>query len=127
MMILAPIAAYMLQMALSRGREFEADRSGAHLLHDGEPLARALEKIEAYAKQLPMNIDPAQAPGVHHQPAHRTQVRVRQAVQLAPADRGADPAPALRALLATSTLARCSSGGRGPASSSASSSSLPHW
>jgi heat shock protein HtpX len=61
MMILAPIAAYMMQMALSRGREFQADASGAHLLHDGEPLARALEKIEAYVKQRPMDINPAQA------------------------------------------------------------------
>ena len=60
-MILAPIAAYMMQMALSRGREFQADESGAHLLHDGEPLARALEKIEAYVKQRPMDINPAQA------------------------------------------------------------------
>jgi heat shock protein HtpX len=61
MMILAPIAAMMLQMALSRSREFEADHSGAELLGTGEPLARALEKIDAYAKQVPMNIDPAQA------------------------------------------------------------------
>ncbi len=62
MMILAPIAALLLQMALSRSREYEADRSGAELLGgDGEPLARALEKIEAYAKQVPMEIDPAQA------------------------------------------------------------------
>ena len=61
MMILAPIAAYMMQMALSRGREFQADESGAHLLHDGEPLARALEKIEAYVKQRPMDVNPAQA------------------------------------------------------------------
>ena len=62
MMILAPIAAVMLQMALSRSREYEADRSGAELLGgDGESLARALEKIEAYAKQVPMEIDPAQA------------------------------------------------------------------
>ena len=62
MMILAPIAAMMLQMALSRSREYEADRSGAELLGgNGEPLARALEKIEAYAKQVPMNVDPAQA------------------------------------------------------------------
>jgi heat shock protein HtpX len=62
MAILAPIAAAMLQMALSRSREFEADRTGAELLGgDGEPLARALEKIEAYAKQVPMNVDPAQA------------------------------------------------------------------
>jgi heat shock protein HtpX len=61
MMILAPVAAAMLQMSLSRSREYQADASGAHLLHDGEPLARALEKIEAYAKQRPMNINPAQA------------------------------------------------------------------
>jgi heat shock protein HtpX len=62
MMILAPVAAVMLQMALSRSREYEADRSGAELLGgDGEPLARALEKIEGYAKQVPMKVDPAQA------------------------------------------------------------------
>ncbi|HEX5095117.1 MAG TPA: zinc metalloprotease HtpX [Acidimicrobiia bacterium] len=61
MMILAPIAATMLQLALSRSREFEADRSGAELLGTGEPLARALQKIEGYAKQVPMNIDPAHA------------------------------------------------------------------
>jgi heat shock protein HtpX len=61
MSILAPIAAALIQMALSRSREFEADRSGAELLGDGEPLARALEKIDAYAKQVPMNVDPAQA------------------------------------------------------------------
>jgi heat shock protein HtpX len=61
MMILAPIAAMMMQMALSRSREFQADASGAHLLHDGEPLARALEKIEAYVKQRPMDVNPAQA------------------------------------------------------------------
>jgi heat shock protein HtpX len=61
MMILAPIAALMLQMALSRSREFEADHDGAELLGNGESLARALEKIEASAKQVPMNIDPAQA------------------------------------------------------------------
>jgi heat shock protein HtpX len=61
MIILAPIAAALLQMALSRSREFEADRSGADLLGTGEPLARALEKIDAYAKQIPMNIDPAHA------------------------------------------------------------------
>lgn len=61
LMILAPVAALMLQAALSRSREFEADRGGAELLGTGEPLARALEKIEAYAKQVPMNIDPAHA------------------------------------------------------------------
>jgi heat shock protein HtpX len=48
-------------MALSRSREYQADASGAHLIGDGEPLARALEKIEAYAKQVPMNVNPAEA------------------------------------------------------------------
>jgi heat shock protein HtpX len=61
MLILAPIAAGLLQMALSRSREYQADASGAHLVHDGEPLARALEKIEAYAKQVPMDVSPQQA------------------------------------------------------------------
>jgi heat shock protein HtpX len=58
---LAPIAAGLLQMALSRSREFEADRSGARLIDDGEPLAQALEKLEVGARQIPMNIDPAHA------------------------------------------------------------------
>jgi heat shock protein HtpX len=61
MMILAPIAAMLLQASLSRSREYEADRSGAALLGTGEPLARALQKIEATAKQVPMNVDPAHA------------------------------------------------------------------
>jgi len=61
LIILAPLAAMLLQMALSRSREYQADASGAHLLNDGEPLARALEKIEAYAKKVPMNINPAEA------------------------------------------------------------------
>ena len=62
MMLLAPLAAALLQAALSRSREFEADRGGAELLGgDGEPLARALEKIEGYARRVPMNVDPAHA------------------------------------------------------------------
>ena len=59
--ILAPIAAGLLQMALSRSREFEADRSGARLIGDGEPLARALLKLEQAARQIPMDVQPAQA------------------------------------------------------------------
>jgi heat shock protein HtpX len=61
MAILAPIAAALLQMALSRSREYQADASGAHLIGTGEPLAAALEKIEAYAKQIPMDVNPAAA------------------------------------------------------------------
>lgn len=59
--LLAPLAAAVLQMALSRSREFEADRSGARLIHDGEPLARALAKLEQGAKAIPMAVDPSQA------------------------------------------------------------------
>jgi heat shock protein HtpX len=59
--LLAPIAAGLLQMALSRSREFEADRTGSELLGTGEPLARALEKLEVYANRIPMDIPPAQA------------------------------------------------------------------
>jgi heat shock protein HtpX len=59
--LLAPIAAALLQMALSRSREFEADRAGAELIGTGEPLARALEKLEVYAQRVPMQIPPAQA------------------------------------------------------------------
>ena len=59
--LLAPMAAGLLQMALSRSREFEADRSGARLIGDGEPLARALLKLEQAARQIPMDVQPAQA------------------------------------------------------------------
>jgi heat shock protein HtpX len=61
MALLAPLAAGFLQMALSRSREFEADRTGARLINDGESLARALEKLEYAAKRVPMKIDPAHA------------------------------------------------------------------
>jgi heat shock protein HtpX len=61
LMILAPIAAMMLQMAISRSREYEADRLGAGLSGSGEPLARALEKLHNASQKVPMNINPAQA------------------------------------------------------------------
>lgn len=57
--ILAPLAAGILQMALSRAREYDADHDGAELIGNGEPLARALEKIDAAARQVPMNVDPS--------------------------------------------------------------------
>lgn len=59
--LLAPIAASLIQMAISRSREFEADRSGADLVGSGEPLARALQKLDTFSKRVPMNIAPAQA------------------------------------------------------------------
>ena len=59
--ILAPLAAMLLQMALSRGREYGADRYGARLIGDGEPLARALAKLESGARAIPSSVDPAHA------------------------------------------------------------------
>jgi heat shock protein HtpX len=59
--ILAPLAATVLQMALSRSREFEADRVGAQLLGDPEPLARALRRIDTMAARTPLEVSPAQA------------------------------------------------------------------
>ena len=53
-LILAPIAAMLLQMAISRAREFEADRGGAEISRDPRALADALTKIERYARGLPM-------------------------------------------------------------------------
>ena len=61
MALLAPVAAGLLQMALSRSREFEADRTGAALIGTGEPLARALEKLEVASQRIPMDVNPAQA------------------------------------------------------------------
>ena len=54
-MILAPLAAMLIQMAISRAREFGADRGGADISGDPEALASALRKIEAYARGTPMN------------------------------------------------------------------------
>jgi heat shock protein HtpX len=61
LMILAPLAALLLQMALSRSREYQADASGARLLGSGESLARALAKLDQAARAVPMHVDPAQA------------------------------------------------------------------
>ncbi len=66
--MLAPIAAGLMQMAVSRSREFEADRGAAELLGTGEPLARALERIEVVAKQRPMAVNPSQAYAWIHNP-----------------------------------------------------------
>jgi heat shock protein HtpX len=61
LIILAPLAAMLLQLALSRSREFEADRSGAELIGTGEPLATALQKLDVYAQRIPADIRPEQA------------------------------------------------------------------
>lgn len=61
MAIIAPMAAMLIQMAISRSREFAADATGAKIIHAGRPLANALLKLEAYNKQLPMQVNPATA------------------------------------------------------------------
>jgi heat shock protein HtpX len=66
--MLAPISASLIQMAISRSREFEADRSAAELLGSGESLARALERIEILAARTPMQVAPAQAQAYIHNP-----------------------------------------------------------
>jgi heat shock protein HtpX len=62
MVILAPIAAMLIQFAISRQREFEADRVGAEILGRPLVLARALQRLEAMAHRIPMNVAPAAAP-----------------------------------------------------------------
>jgi len=59
MLFLAPIAALIIQMAISRSREFVADAEGARILGDPQPLADALRKIESSVKQRPMEVQPA--------------------------------------------------------------------
>ncbi len=59
--LVAPVAASLMQMALSRSREFEADRVGAELVGDPRPLASALAKLERGARAVPMDVTPAQA------------------------------------------------------------------
>lgn len=61
LMILAPIAATVIQLAISRAREFGADATGAHLIGDPEALASALQKLEAASLAGPMAVNPAAA------------------------------------------------------------------
>jgi heat shock protein HtpX len=61
MMIVAPIGAMMIQMAISRSREYQADASGAKLSGDPRALASALRKLELGAQRMPMDASPATA------------------------------------------------------------------
>jgi heat shock protein HtpX len=56
--ILAPIAAMLIQMAVSRAREYQADKTGAELTGYPQGLASALRKLGAYSKQIPMQAEP---------------------------------------------------------------------
>jgi heat shock protein HtpX len=62
MAILAPIAAMMIQFAISRQREFKADAVGAEICGRPLALAGALTKLDNYARRIPMNVAPAAAP-----------------------------------------------------------------
>lgn len=99
LLLLAPLAATLIQLAISRAREFEADRAGAEILGEPHPLASALQRIEAIASSTPLptaETHPATAPLfiVHplrglplsnlfrtHPP---TEERIRRLLQLAP-------------------------------------------
>ena len=61
LMILAPIAAMLIQLAISRSREFEADRSGAELVGDPRGLARSLQKLESANRRIPLPVPDAQS------------------------------------------------------------------
>jgi heat shock protein HtpX len=62
LVLLAPIAAMLLQFAVSRQREFAADRTGAEILGRPQPLANALRRLDALAHRIPMQVAPAAAP-----------------------------------------------------------------
>jgi heat shock protein HtpX len=61
MIIVAPIAASLIQLAISRSREYEADKTGAATTGNPYALARALQKLDAYSKRIPMQASPSNA------------------------------------------------------------------
>ena len=61
MAIVAPIAAMIIQMAISRANEFQADRTGAEIAGNPRGLSNALQKLDAYAHRIPMQVNPAAA------------------------------------------------------------------
>jgi heat shock protein HtpX len=61
MLIVAPIAATLIQLAVSRSREYQADATGAHFTGNPYALASALQKLDAYARRVPMQATPSTA------------------------------------------------------------------
>jgi heat shock protein HtpX len=61
MLILAPIAASLIQLAVSRSREYQADATGAHITGNPYALASALSKLDAYSRRLPLAATPSTA------------------------------------------------------------------
>ena len=121
--IFAPLAAAIIQMAVSRSREYQADESGAILSHDPDALASALLKLEQASKQVPApaSLKPAEAhlfivnPLRARRPAG---AELRDPVLHAPADRGARRAAegdqAAAGLRRPSTQTRSSTDRRSP-------------
>jgi heat shock protein HtpX len=68
MAVLAPLAATIIQLAISRSREYEADRTGAEITGNPQGLARALGKIDKWAKRIPMQASPSMAHLFIYQP-----------------------------------------------------------
>jgi len=61
MMIVAPLAAVLIQLAISRSREYEADSTGASITGNPQGLARALDKIDKWSKRVPLQVSPSMA------------------------------------------------------------------
>ena len=61
MLIVAPIAASLIQLAVSRSREYQADATGAHFTGNPYALASALQKLDAYSRRIPMQATPSTA------------------------------------------------------------------
>jgi heat shock protein HtpX len=61
MLIVAPIAASLIQLAVSRSREYQADATGAHFTGNPYALASALQKLDAYSRRLPLQANPSTA------------------------------------------------------------------
>lgn len=61
LIIVAPLAAAVIHMAISRQNEFQADRTAAEIIGSGRGLAGALQRLDSYARRIPMNVNPAAA------------------------------------------------------------------
>ena len=68
MMIVAPLAALLIQLAISRSREYQADATGAEITGNPQGLARALDKIDKWAKRIPLRASPSMAHLFIYQP-----------------------------------------------------------
>ena len=92
LLLLAPIAASLIQLAISRQREYSADATGAQICGNPESLASALLRLEEGAKAIPMQVNQADRAALHREAVLGR--RDREPVLHPPADRGARPPPA---------------------------------